>query len=90
MNKITPLMTSLHEGHKAEERIQCIDDMLIACQDTKYTILQALLWYRNYTKAKLQKLEKIEQIVNSWDCAIVVAENDWKYIKKIKKVLEQE
>lgn len=32
-----------------------------------------------------EKLEKIEQIVDSWDCATVLAENDWKYIKKIKK-----
>lgn len=32
-----------------------------------------------------EKLEKIEQIVNSWDVAIVLAENDWKYIKKIKR-----
>lgn len=38
----------------------------------------------------VKKLEQIGQIVNSWDCAIVTAENDWKYIKKIKKVLEQE
>lgn len=63
MNKITPLMTSLHEGHKAEERIQCIDDMLVICKDTKFTVLQAFWWYRKYTKAKLQKLEQIEQIV---------------------------
>lgn len=50
MNKITPLMTSLHEGHKAEERLMCIDNMLFKkCEDTKYTILQAFLWYRKHS-----------------------------------------
>ena len=44
----------------------------------------------DYAIECIEKLEKVEQIVNSWDCAIVLAENDWKYIKKIKKVLEQE
>jgi hypothetical protein len=47
MVKITPLMTSLHVGHKAEERIKCIDNMLFKrCEDTKETILQAFWWYR--------------------------------------------
>ena len=38
----------------------------------------------------MEKLEKIEQIVNSWNGSIVLSENDWKYISEIKKVLEQE
>lgn len=38
----------------------------------------------------VEKLEKIEQIVNSWNGSIVLCENDWKYISEIKKVLEQE
>lgn len=91
MSKITPLMTSLHVGHKTEERLKCIDNMLFKkCEDTKDTILQAFWWYRKYTKAKLKKLEQIEQIVNSWDGSIVLSANDWKYISEIKKVLEQE
>lgn len=90
MSRITPLMTSLHEGHKAEERLKCIDDMLVICNDTKSNVLQAFWWYRKYTKAKLQKLEQIEQIINSWDGSIVLSANDWKYISEIKKVLEQE
>jgi len=91
MSRITPLMTSLHEGHKAEERLKCIDNVLFKkCEDTKDTILQAFWWYRKYTKAKLQKLEQIKQIVNSWDGSIVLSANDWKYISEIKKVLEQE
>lgn len=60
-------MTSLHEGHKAEERLKCIDDMLIKCEDTKFNVLQAFGWYRKYTKANLQKLKQIEQIVNAWN-----------------------
>lgn len=60
-------MTSLHEGHKAEERIKCIDNMLKKCEDTKFTVVQAFWWYRKYTKAKLEKLEKIEQIVSDWN-----------------------
>lgn len=84
-------MTSLHEEHKTEERLKCIDNMLFKkCEDTKDTILQAFWWYRKYTKAKLKKLEQIEQIVNSWDGSIVLSANDWKYISEIKKVLEQE
>ena len=47
MSKITLLMTSLHVGHKAEERLKCIDNMLFnKCEDTKDTILQAFWWYR--------------------------------------------
>lgn len=50
MSKITSLMTSLHEGHKAEERIKCIDNMLFEkCEDTKHTILQAFWWYRKHS-----------------------------------------
>lgn len=41
-------------------------------------------------KENFDKLEKIEQIVNSWDGSIELCENDWKYISKIKKVLEKE
>ena len=67
MDKITSLMTSLHEGHKAEERIKCIDDMLVKCEDTKFTVLQAFWWYRKYTKDKLQKLDQIRQIVKEWN-----------------------
>lgn len=87
MNKITPLMTSLHEGHKAEERIQCIDDMLIACQDTKYTVLQALLWYRKYTKVKLHKLKQIEQIVNTWNND---ASHSFSDMCKINEIIKKE
>ena len=36
----------------------------------------------------IEKLEKIKQIVNSWDGSIELSANDWKYISKIKKVLE--
>jgi hypothetical protein len=50
MSKITPLMTALHVGHKAEERIKCIDNMLFKkCEDTKETILQAFWWYRKHS-----------------------------------------
>ena len=88
MSKITPLMTSLHEGHKAEERYKCIDDTLKHCEDTKYTVLQAFWWYRKYTKAKLQKLEQIEQIVKDHDNDSMP--EDYWYIDKIREVLEQE
>ena len=58
MSKITPLMTSLHEGHKAEERIKCIDNMLFKkCEDTKDTILQAFWWYRK-NSIPLDKIKK--------------------------------
>lgn len=58
MSKITSLMTSLHEGHKTEERLMCIDNMLFKkCEDTKDTILQAFWWYRKHSIP----LEKIKQ-----------------------------
>lgn len=58
MSKITSLMTSLHEGHKTEERLKCIDNMLFKkCEDTKDTILQAFWWYRKHSIP----LEKIKQ-----------------------------
>lgn len=51
-------MTSLHEGHKTEERLMCIDNMLFKkCEDTKDTILQAFWWYRKHSIP----LEKIKQ-----------------------------
>lgn len=78
-------MTSLHEGHKAEERIKCIDDMLVKCEDTKFTVLQAFWWYRKYTKDKLQKLEKIERIINEkgniWSASVD---------ERLKEILKQE
>lgn len=88
MSSITPLMTSLHEGHKAEERMIRIDDMLNKCRDTKFTVLQAFWWYRKYTEAKLQKLEKIEQIVKDYDtnCGL----EEYMYLEQIKEVLEKE
>lgn len=94
MSKITPLMTSLHEGHKAEERFKCIDDTLKHCEDTKYTVLQAFWWYRKYTKAKLQKLEQIEQILKARsftdDIGNACYLDDSERIGRIKEVLEQE
>lgn len=58
MSKITSLMTSLHEGHKSEERLKCIDNMLFKkCEDTKYTILQAFWWYRKHSIP----LDKVKQ-----------------------------
>lgn len=65
MSKITPLMTSLHEGHKADERLKCIDNMLFnKCEDTKDNILRAFWWYRKHSipldKVK-QAREEIEQ-----------------------------
>ena len=89
MNKITPLITSLHEGHKAEERLKCIDDMLVICEDTKFTVLQAFWWYRKYTKAKLQKLERIEQIVERFKSQYDHTSN-LDLLVEIKEVLEQE
>lgn len=67
MSKITPLMTSLHEGHKTEERIKCIDNMLFKkCEDTKDTVLQAFWWYRKHSipldKVELAK-EKIQELL---------------------------
>lgn len=91
MRRITPLMTSLHEGHKAEERLKCIDDMLVKCEDTKFTVLQAFYWYRKYTKANSQRLEKIEQIIKQVESMHPeVAIGDREGIRKIKEVLEQE
>ena len=88
MSKITPLMTSLHEGHKAEERYKCIDDMLNKCEDTKFTVLQAFWWYRKYTKAKLQKLEQIEKIVGQVESLHPeIAIGDREGIRKIREVL---
>lgn len=48
--------------------------------------------YRQLTRAikQLEKLKKIEQIVNSWDGSIVLSANDWKYISEIKEILEDE
>ena len=86
MSRITPLMTSLHEGHKAEERLKCIDDMLVKCEDTKDIILRAFWWYRKYTNAKLQKLEKTEQIVNEWNND---ASNSFGDMCKINKILKE-
>lgn len=70
MSKITPLMTSLHIGHKAEERIKCIDNMLFKkCEDTKETILQAFWWYRK-NSIPLDKVkgvrEEIENEIKFW------------------------
>ena len=44
----------------------------------------------NVVIKSMDKLDMIEQIVNSWDGSIELCENDWKYISKIKKVLEKE
>lgn len=61
MSKITLLMTSLHIGHKAEERIKCIDNMLFKkCEDTKDTILQAFWWYRKHS-IPLDKVKKARE-----------------------------
>lgn len=86
MSKITPLMTSLHIGHKTEERLECIDNMLTKCQDTKDTVLQAFWWYRKYTKAELEKLEKVEQIVNEWNND---ASNSFSDMCRINKILKE-
>ena len=87
MIKITPLMTSLHEGHKAEERLKCIDDMLDICKDTKFTVLQAFWWYRKYTKANSQKLEQIEKIVDDWNND---ASHSFSDMCKINGIIKQE
>lgn len=72
MSKITPLMTSLHEGHKAEERINCIDNMLFKerrCEDTKWTVLQAFWWYRK-NSIPLDRIKQArEQIIDEKDFA---------------------
>lgn len=55
MSKITPLMTSLHEGHKAEERLKCIDNMLFKkCEDTKDTIIGKSNKKREYIPMKFE------------------------------------
>ena len=70
MSKITALMTSLHEGHKTEERLKCIDNMLFKkCEDTKDTILQAFWWYRKHSISldKIKQVrEEIENEVKFW------------------------
>lgn len=63
MSKITSLMTSLHEGHKTEERLMCIDTMLFKkCEDTKYTILQAFWWYRKHSVPLAEVKQTREEI----------------------------
>ena len=59
-------MTSLHEGHKTEERLKCIDNMLFKkCEDTKDNILRAFWWYRKNSipldKVK-QAREKVDEM----------------------------
>ena len=67
MSKITSLMTSLHEGHKAEERLMCIDNMLFKkCEDTKHTILQAFWWYRKHS-ISLDKVKQAREEISDWD-----------------------
>lgn len=72
MSKITPLMTSLHVGHKADERLKCIDNMLFKerrCEDTKYTVLQAFWWYRK-NSISIDKIKKARaQIIDEKDFA---------------------
>ncbi len=65
-------MTSLHEGHKAEERLQCIDDMLFnKCEDTKDTILQAFWWYRKHS-VPLDRLKEFRnEVMNMNSIAII-------------------
>ena len=88
-------MTSLHIGHKTEERLECIDNMLSICEDTKDTVLQAFWWYRKYTKVKLEKLEKIEQIIEKYGLSDITRDDvdntvsGFKY-EIIKAVLESE
>ncbi len=59
-------MTSLHEGHKTEERLKCIDNMLTICEDTKYTILQAFWWYRK-NSISLDKVKKVREEISDWN-----------------------
>ena len=70
MSKITPLMTALHMGYKAEERIKCIDNMLFKkCEDTKETILQAFWWYRKNSiplEEVKQAREEIEDRIDNY------------------------
>ena len=70
-------MTSLHEGHKTEERLKCIDNMLFKkCEDTKDTILQAFWWYRKHSIP----LDKVKQAREEMEIA--------SYSKGIDDVLE--
>lgn len=67
MSKITSLMTSLHEGHKTEERLKCIDNMLFKkCEDTKDTILQAFWWYRKHS-ISLDKVKQAREEIRKLD-----------------------
>lgn len=88
MSKITPLMTSLHVGHKAEERIKCIDNMLFKkCEDKKDTILQAFWWYRKNSISldKIKKArEEIENEVEFWNDSVKYNEKQIGYVKKAK------
>ncbi len=57
-------MTSLHEGHKIGERLQCIDDMLFnECKDTKDTILRAFWWYRK-NSIPLDKIKEAREKIS--------------------------
>ena len=71
MSKITPLMTSLHEGHKADERLNCIDNMLFnKCEDTKDNILRAFWWYRKNSiplDSIKQAREEIDSLYENFD-----------------------
>ena len=59
-------MTSLHEGHKTEERLMCIDNMLFKkCEDTKDTILQAFWWYRKHS-IPLEKIKQAREEMENW------------------------
>jgi hypothetical protein len=72
MSKITPLMTALHVGHKAEERIKCIDNMLFKkCEDTKGTILQAFWWYRKNSIPLEKLIDFRNEVVNMNSIAII-------------------
>lgn len=74
MSKITWLMTSLHAGHKTEERLKCIDNMLFKkCEDTKNTILQAFWWYRKHSIP----LDKIKQAREEIDDLYRYYDNDY-------------
>lgn len=67
MSKITPLMTSLHEGHKADERLKCIDNMLFnKCEDTKDNILRAFWWYRK-NSITLDQIKDARDEISDWD-----------------------
>ena len=75
MSKITPLMTSLHEGHKTGERLQCIDDMLFnECKDTKDTILRAFWWYRK-NSIPLDKIKEAKKRIEKYEADCLVLED---------------